>query len=123
MASAAAVFAARAFAPRRLPRVKIDDVGVFEHAAGAHVDTLARGGRAQAGTCPPWTWVAYSNARSNRSVRTVAGDITERSYRLCLDKAIEAIRMQPKVLFTFPAGQRQKSGSEGERTALAYLRK
>jgi len=47
MVSAAAVFAPRVRAPRRLPRVKIDDVGVFEHVADAHVDTLAGGGRAQ----------------------------------------------------------------------------
>jgi hypothetical protein len=39
-------FAARPFAPCRLPLVEIDDIGVFEHVADAHVDTLARGGRA-----------------------------------------------------------------------------
>jgi hypothetical protein len=31
--SAAAVFAARLFAPCRLPRFKIDDIGVFEYVA------------------------------------------------------------------------------------------
>ena len=42
MTSAAAVFA-----PRRLPFAKIDDIGVLEHVADAHVDPFARGGRAQ----------------------------------------------------------------------------
>ncbi len=51
--SAAAVFAARffatrLFAPCRLPCVEVDDIGVFEYVADAHVDPLARGGRALA---------------------------------------------------------------------------
>ena len=41
MVSAAAIFALRG-----LPLVKVYDIGVFEHVAGAHVDTLVGGGRA-----------------------------------------------------------------------------
>ena len=43
----AMVGAAAVFAPRGLPRAKLDDIGVFEHVADAHVDTFAGGGRAQ----------------------------------------------------------------------------
>jgi hypothetical protein len=41
------VSAAAVFAPRGLPLAKVDDIGVFEHVADAHVDTFAGGGLAQ----------------------------------------------------------------------------
>jgi hypothetical protein len=41
------VIAAAVFAPRGLPLAKVDDIGVFEHVADAHVDTFAVGGLAQ----------------------------------------------------------------------------
>ena len=43
----ARVSAAAVFAPRVLPLPKFDDIGVCEHVAGAHVDTLAGAGLAQ----------------------------------------------------------------------------
>ena len=41
------VRATAVFAPRGLPVVKVDDIGVIEHNADAHVDAFAEGGLAQ----------------------------------------------------------------------------